>query len=70
MDWLEWAIRIAVALGGVVFLICFFLGALSLVSAWRITLEVWMAKRRFYAMQKAGKQYNDFIDKKIEDDDL
>lgn len=77
MDWLEWAIRIATVLGGVVFLICFYFGAFSLITAWRSTLVLWEAKRKWLALQRAEadkrkpkkKTNDDDEDEALEDED-
>jgi hypothetical protein len=74
MDWLEWAIRIATVLGGSVFLICFYFGAYSLITAWRSTLVLWEAKRKWLALQrdeadkrKRTKQHTDDDEDKEDD---
>ena len=72
MDWLFWAVRIAVVLGGAMFLICFYVGAKSLYSIISSSLEIWAAKKKFYKFQsqhpevfKRYLQYGEegFIDK-------
>jgi len=53
MDWLNWAVRIATVLGGIFFLVCFYVGAHSLFTAWRSELMLWEAKRQWLALQRA-----------------
>lgn len=52
MDWLNWAVRIATVIGGIFFLVCFYVGAHSLLTAWRTELMLWEAKRRWLAIQR------------------
>lgn len=66
MDWLEWAMRIAVVFGMSVFIICAVIGAQSLITAWRISLELWKAKRRYLALQRQAAGFRDHIDKESE----
>jgi len=53
MDWLDWAIRIATLIGGIFFLMCFYVGAHSLFTAWRSELLIWEAKRQWLSLQRA-----------------
>jgi len=69
MDWLEWAIRIATILGGTVFLICFYFGAHSLITAWRSTLILWEAKRKWLALQRDEADKRKSIPKKTNADE-
>lgn len=66
MDWLEWAIRIAVVFGGVVFLVCAYLGAHSLITAWRIQLEIWRAKKRYYAIRNGDEAFRKHVESESE----
>lgn len=66
MDWLEWAMRIAVVFGMSVFVICAYLGAHSLITAWRISLELWQAKRRYYALRAQTPGFRDHVEKESE----
>jgi hypothetical protein len=65
MDWLNWAIRLATVFGLTVFCICAFLGAQSLIAAWRVTLEIWKAKQRFQQIKAGGKDFQDHLDKNV-----
>lgn len=53
MDWLDWAIRIATVIGGIFFLMCFYVGAHSLFTAWRSELLIWEAKRQWLSLQRS-----------------
>jgi len=53
MDWLDWAIRIATLIGGIFFLMCFYVGAHSLFTAWRSELLIWEAKRQWLSLQRS-----------------
>lgn len=66
MDWLEWAMRIAVVFGMTVFLVCAFIGAQSLIFAWRSSLELWKAKRRYLALQRQAAGFRDHVEKESE----
>jgi hypothetical protein len=69
MDWLNWFIRIATILGGAVFLICFFFGALSIVNALRAELLLWEAKRKWLAFQRLEQEKKKPTNKKDDADD-
>lgn len=69
MDWLNWAIRIATVLGGLVFLVCFYLGAHSLITAWRSTLILWEAKRKWLALQRDEADKRKRTKKQLDDED-
>lgn len=62
MDWLNWLVRGAVVLGGLVFLICFTVGAVIIVNAWRDTLNMWRAKRKWLAYQRQPMGFRDHLD--------
>jgi hypothetical protein len=62
MDWLEWAMRIAVVFGMSVFIICAVIGAQSLITAWRISLELWQAKRRYYALRAQTSSFRSHVE--------
>jgi hypothetical protein len=61
MDWLNWAIRIATVLGGVMFLVCFVIGALTVFNAWRATLLLWQAKKKWLDLQRQPKGFQDKV---------
>jgi hypothetical protein len=72
MDWLLWLGKIAVVLGGIMFLICFYVGAKTIYSVISSSFEIWAAKKKFYKFQnqhpelfKRYLQYGEegFIDK-------
>jgi hypothetical protein len=69
MDWLNWAIRIATVLGGLVFLVCFYFGAHSLITAWRSTLILWEAKRKWLALQRDEADKRKRTKKQLDDED-
>jgi hypothetical protein len=68
MDWLNWAVRIATALGGIMFLVCFTIGALSVYNAWRATLILWQAKKRWLDLQRQPKPFQDKVRYEEQDD--
>jgi hypothetical protein len=60
MDWLNIFIRIAVVIGGSVFIICSFFGAMTLIATVRSALELWHAKRRWIKFQRMSPEFQAF----------
>lgn len=60
MDWLNWALRAFTIVGGTFAFICFVVGAFSLYTSIRASLELWQAKRRFYKFQKESPEFQLF----------
>lgn len=56
MDWLNWTVRAFSVLGGIMFLLCFWMGARSLYSILSNSLEIWAAKKKFYTFQRQNPE--------------
>ena len=63
MELIDWAVKIATAIGLTIFVVCAFIGAQSLIAAWRITLEIWKAKRRYHAIRSSSPEFQKYTDK-------
>lgn len=61
MDWLNWALRAFTVVGGIFAFICFLAGAATIYANLKYSLELWLAKRRFYRFQKESLQFQTFV---------
>lgn len=60
MDWLNIFVRIAVVIGGSVFVICAIFGAMTIIATVRSALELWHAKRRWIKFQRMSPEFQAF----------
>lgn len=65
MDWLNWLVRIFSLIGGIFFLFCFLLGFWTFWGVLKNAAELYKAKRKFHHFQRQSKEFKDWMNQKI-----